>query len=124
MASPHRKEGAQPLLLPKQAAAIDYLTGGASLFTGDFLQDRKFVEHVKRDAGGLPVGVSDHVEREVPGRLPAHAARNLRPPNLELRAEVPALGGQFGIGGLVDLREPYRPEEAREITLASLRRGT
>ena len=36
----------QPLLLPRQAAATDYLTGSASLFTGDFTHDRKFLEHV------------------------------------------------------------------------------
>ena len=36
----------QPLLLPKQSTAVDYMTGGASLFTGDFTHDRKFLEHV------------------------------------------------------------------------------
>jgi hypothetical protein len=35
----------QPLLLPKQTAVADYVAGSASLFTGDFAHDRKFLEH-------------------------------------------------------------------------------
>ncbi len=36
----------RPLMLPKREVVADYVAGGASLFTGDFVRDRKFLEHV------------------------------------------------------------------------------